>query len=172
MAAPVSHNTVAAVRAIATAAVTDDGMIRNSFRERDLIDCDNETVVRSQRVYAVGKTLQLQRRRVGGEVFTQALADCEQLRWRSHQHRADTADPVAGEISTAVRSGHEDNAPNIAPMLEDQNFLEQVFALGVHRGLVRRMSESFEPESRAGIGKQSVGDGSAHAMSHYHHRLA
>src|SRR6266516_6676821 len=34
------------------------------------------------------------------------------------------------------------------------------------------MSESFEPESRAGIGKQSVGDGSAHAMSHYHHRFA
>src|SRR5438105_12831107 len=34
------------------------------------------------------------------------------------------------------------------------------------------MSESFEPESRAGIGKQSVGDGSAHAVSHYHHRLA
>src|SRR5216110_3789496 len=34
------------------------------------------------------------------------------------------------------------------------------------------MSESFEPESRAGISKQSVGDGSAHAMSHYHHRFA
>src|SRR5437773_12407905 len=34
------------------------------------------------------------------------------------------------------------------------------------------MSESFEPESRAGIGKQSVGNGSAHAMSHYHHRFA
>src|SRR5436305_7007270 len=34
------------------------------------------------------------------------------------------------------------------------------------------MSESVEPESRTGIGKQSVCDGSAHAMSHYHHRLA
>src|SRR5438128_3209204 len=34
------------------------------------------------------------------------------------------------------------------------------------------MSESIEPESRAGIGKQSVGDGSAHAMSDYHHRFA
>src|SRR5947207_8709288 len=34
------------------------------------------------------------------------------------------------------------------------------------------MSESFYPESRAGIGKQSVSDGSAHAMRHYHHRFA
>src|SRR5439155_12368646 len=34
------------------------------------------------------------------------------------------------------------------------------------------MAESVEPESRTGIGKQSVCDGSAHAMSHYHHRFA
>src|SRR5437667_3571998 len=34
------------------------------------------------------------------------------------------------------------------------------------------MSESFYPESRAGIGKQSVSDGSAHAMRHHHHRFA
>src|SRR6266705_3214744 len=34
------------------------------------------------------------------------------------------------------------------------------------------MSEGIEPESRAGVGKQSVGDGSAHAVAHHHHRLA
>src|SRR5439155_15263205 len=34
------------------------------------------------------------------------------------------------------------------------------------------MSESFEPESGAGVSKQSPGDTSAHAMGHYYHRLA
>src|SRR5213080_5070285 len=34
------------------------------------------------------------------------------------------------------------------------------------------MSESFEPESCASIGKQSVGDGSTHAVADHHHRFA
>src|SRR6266550_1151491 len=172
MAAPISDDAVAAVRSVATAAVTDNGVIRNSLRDRDLIDCYNETIVRGERVHAVGKTLQLQCRRVSGQAFAQCPTDCEELRWRSYQHRTDASDPVAGKICTTMWCGHEDHAPNIAPVIEDENFLKEVFTLGVHRGLGRRMSKSFDPESRAGIGKQSSCDTSAHAMSHHYHRFA
>src|SRR6266550_4989856 len=84
VAAPVSHNTVTAVRSVATAAVTDNGVIWDFFRHRDLVNCDNEAVVRGQRVHAIGKTLQLQRRRVSGRAFAQGPSDCEHLRWRSN----------------------------------------------------------------------------------------
>src|SRR6266550_1143925 len=67
VATPVSDDAVAAVRSVPATAVTDDGMIGNLFGHRDLIDCHNETVVRGQGVHAVGKTLHLQRRRVGGQ---------------------------------------------------------------------------------------------------------
>src|SRR5882724_2863292 len=143
VAAPVSDDAVAAVRSVATAAVTDNGVIRNSLRDRDLIDCYNETIVRGERVHAVGKTLQLQCRRVSGQAFAQRPTDCEELRWRSYQHRTDASDPVAGKICTTMWCGHEDHAPNIAPVIEDENFLKEVFTLGVHRGLGRGMSESF-----------------------------
>ena len=172
VAAPVSHNTVTAVRSVATAAVTDDGVIGNSFRDRDLIDRDNETVVRGQRVHAIGKTLQLQRRWVGGLRFAQGPANCEQLRWCSHQHRADATDPIAGQVATTMRRGHENYASNIAPMLEDKNLFQKTLALWIHLCLSRRMSKSFEPESRAGIGKQRSGYRSAHAVGYHHHRLA
>src|SRR6266567_8440729 len=95
--APIGNHTVATIRSVATTAVTDNRVKGNSFRDRDLIDCDNETVVRGQGIHAIGKTLQLQGRRVGGEIFAQGPTDCEQPRWRSHQHRADTTDPVTGE---------------------------------------------------------------------------
>src|SRR5437868_14055745 len=71
-----------------------------------------------------------------------------------------------------MRRGHEDHAPNIAPVIEDKNLLEEAFALRIHRGLGRRMSKSFEPESRAGIGKQRPGYRSAHPVGYHHHRLA
>ena len=119
VATPVSNNPVATIWSVAATAVTDDGMIGNLFGHRDLIDRDNETVVRGQGVHAVGKTLQLQRRRVSGEIFAQGPTDREELRWRSHQHRPDAPDPIAGEIRTAMRCGHKDHAPNIAPVLED-----------------------------------------------------
>src|SRR4029077_18792378 len=149
MAAPVGHNTVAAIWSVATTTVTDNGVIGNSFRDWDLIDCDNETVVRGERVHAVGKTLQLQRRRVGGEVFAQGPGDCEHLRWRSHQHRADASDPIAGEIRTTMWCRHEDHAANIVAMIEDKNLFQKVFALGIHLCFSRAMSESFKPKSRA-----------------------
>src|SRR4029450_10435206 len=74
VAAPIGNNTVATIWSIAATAVADNGVIGNSFRNRDLIDCDNETVVRRQRVYAVGSTLQVQRRRVSRGVFERGLA--------------------------------------------------------------------------------------------------
>src|SRR5438034_11623059 len=102
MAAPVSHNTVAAVRSVPATAVTYDGMIGNLFGHRNLIDCHNETVVRGQGVHAVGKTLHLQRSRVRGKCFAHGLADCEQYRWRFDQHRADAPDPITGQVATTT----------------------------------------------------------------------
>ena len=67
VATPVSDDAVATVRSVPATAVTDDGMIGNLFGHRDLIDRDNETVVWGQCVHAIGKTLHLQRRRVGGQ---------------------------------------------------------------------------------------------------------
>jgi hypothetical protein len=98
-------------------------------------------------LFGVGKTLQLQRGGVRSEVFECDLPNSKQRRWRSYQHRADAPDPVAGESRTAMRSGHEDHAPNIAPVIEDKNLLDQSFTLGIHRGLGRRTSERVDPES-------------------------
>src|SRR5947199_10564278 len=121
MAAPVSHNTVAAVRAIATAAVTDDGMIGNLLGHRDLIDRDNETVVRGQGVHTVGNTLQLQRRGVGSEILTHSLADCYQFRWRFHIHPSVATNPISGPGTTTVGRGLADDTANTGPVLEDSN---------------------------------------------------
>src|SRR5438067_2415124 len=147
MATPVGNNAVAAVWTVPPTTVTDNGMIGNLFGDRHLINCHNEAIVRGQGVHAIGKTLHLQRRRVGGKRFAQGPTDREELRWRFNKHRADATDPIAGQVAATMRRGHEHYAPNIAPVLEDENLFEQVLTLGVHRGLGRRMSESFEPES-------------------------
>src|SRR5437879_12589176 len=65
VAAPVSHNTVTAIRSVPATAITDERVIGNFFRHRDLIDCYNETVVRGQCVHAHGRTRQRQRSSVG-----------------------------------------------------------------------------------------------------------
>src|SRR5438067_9596116 len=119
MAAPISNNTVAAVRTVAASAVTDDRVIWNSRRDRNGVDRHHETIVRRHSVDAVGKTLQLQRGGVGGETCAQSLTDRKQFCWGSHQHRADAPDPVAGEIRTAMRTGHENYASYFSSMLED-----------------------------------------------------
>ena len=86
VAAPVRNNTVATIWSIAATTVTDNGVIGNSLRDRDLINRHDETVVRRQRVYAVGNTLQVQRRRVSRGAFERGPAGSDQLRWRSYQH--------------------------------------------------------------------------------------
>ena len=84
VAAPIRNNTVTAVRTIAAAAITDNGVIWNSRRDRNGVNPHYETIIRRHSIHAIRNTLQLQRGRVGGKRFAQGPADCEQLRWRSH----------------------------------------------------------------------------------------
>src|SRR5437016_1611468 len=172
MAAPIRNNAVAAIWSIATTAVTNDRVIWNSRRNRNSVNPQHETIIRRHSVDAVGQTLQLQRGGVGHKRFLQGLVDLEQRGWRFHQHRADAPDPVAGEIRTAVRSGHEDHAPYFSSMLEDDRLLEEAFTVGRHLCLCWGMAERLSPEFCSSVGNERSGDASTHAVADNHHRLA
>ena len=53
MGAPIRHEAVAGVRRVAPAAVADDGVVRDGWRDREGIDCFAEPAFRGQRVHAV-----------------------------------------------------------------------------------------------------------------------
>src|SRR5439155_3888647 len=88
------------------------------------------------------------------------------------QHRSDPADPVAGQVTAAMRSGHENDASNFRSMLKDDRLLEEVFTLGRHLCLLGRLSKGLHPEFVPGVRDESSADASTHAVADDDHLFA
>src|SRR5450432_3055387 len=71
-----------------------------------------------------------------------------------------------------MRSGHENDAPDLWSMFEDERLLEEAFALLGHLRLLRWFSKTLDTKFRAGIGDQSSADASAHAVAYQDHLFA
>src|SRR5207248_11393933 len=85
---------------------------------------------------------------------------------------SNTADPVAGQVTAAMRSGHKNHAPDFRSMLENDCLLEEAFTLGRDLCLLGRLSKPLHPEFVPGIGDESSADASTHAMTDEHHLSA
>src|SRR5947208_4332701 len=169
---PARDAPIAAVLTITTSPIAEDSVIRNTGGDRDLVDRNDETVIRGQRVDTVRKTLQLKGRRIRRSRLADGLTDGDQLARRFHQHRSDAADPVSGQVTAAMRSGHKNHAPDFRSMLENDCLLEEAFTVGRQLCLCWRLSEGLEPVFVPGVGDESSADASTHAMTDEHHLSA
>ena len=57
---PIGHDTVGGIGSVASAPVAHDGVIRDSGRNRDLVDRYHEAVRRREGIHAVGYAFELQ----------------------------------------------------------------------------------------------------------------
>src|SRR3954447_18657708 len=57
--APISHNTITAVRGIMPAAIAEDCVIWNTRCDRHVVNLAHESIIRRKRVDAIGDALQL-----------------------------------------------------------------------------------------------------------------
>ena len=173
MTAPVSDDAIAAVRSIALAPIAHDGVIRNAGRDRNLVDRHDETIVWRQRVDAVRKALQLQGRGIGRQPASRMVL------------------PMVSNLTGVFTS--------IEPMRPSQFLARSLPRCGVDMKMTRPISgrclkmsacsrrrllsagisvcsggfpKACDPEFRPGVGDQSSGDASTHAVPHHHHRFA
>src|SRR5207249_3356630 len=105
--APVSHNTITAVRATALPAIADDRVIRNA--DGHAVNYRQSRACRVQTRDTVGQTLgtsrDLREVRAGERVHH----DCGQPGRESNQANSNFSDSIAGQIAPAMRSTNKDN---------------------------------------------------------------
>src|SRR6266545_7184845 len=103
MRAPVWNYTVGAVRCVAPAAVSHDRMIRNTRRNRQLVDRLHEPIVGFERIDAVWHSVERSGRRIGDQERFGCSVDGGKESRSSDESSADPANPVRGQFAAAMR---------------------------------------------------------------------
>ena len=99
--------------------------------------------------------------------------DCRDGNGRDHQrHFYETcggaADPIAGQVTSPMRCGHEYDALDIGSMIKNKRLFNDLALPAINGRLCGRLPENVEPNLVAGISNHEATDHPTHAVANEH----
>src|SRR4030095_13810235 len=104
MRARVRNDAIGTVGRVASAAVSHNRMIRNTWGDRQFVDGFHKPIVRLQRIHAIRHAIQLSGGRVGAKKRFGCGVDRYEPLWSSDESGTDAADPVRRQFAPSMRS--------------------------------------------------------------------
>src|SRR6476469_10862403 len=122
MGAPGRDDSIRTIRCFAPAPVSNDRVIGNVWRDRQLVDRLDETIVGLERVDTVRHAFQCARGWISGQQGFRRCVDGGKGSRSPDKARADATYPASGEPAAAVRRGNEYYTLDIPAVIKQEGF--------------------------------------------------
>src|SRR6476620_1803690 len=129
MGAPVRDDAIRTVRCVAPATVSNDRVIGNVWRYRQLVDRLDETIIGLERIDTVRHAFQRARGWISDQQWLRRRVDGGKGSRSPDKGGADTTYPVGGEPASSMRRGNEYHTLDVWSVNKEKRFFNQLARL-------------------------------------------